>query len=336
MPALESKAYVFDPRPLYPLLISVKRYWVPGFESDDPTASTLILAHGTSFHNEHWEPVIEDLYSIIVNASTTGIQNVKIRDAWAIECPNHGDSAILNEAALAADRTPVFSWVSYGKAIHAVLSGQGKGLDVDFRTRNLVGVGHSMGAVSIVLSRMNEPAIPWQRAVLVEPMILHPDFDDGSNNTLAKGARRRRDVWASRDEARKIFLERSFKTWDPRLVDIYVRYGLRDLPTALHPDKAGVTLKCTKAQEEATYTEAEGRLKATSYLSTFCTLFPTHAIFGAIGDVVPAQNRDYIIDTVAQGKFKTVHLVQGAGHLAAHHNPTRVAELLCDGDALKF
>jgi hypothetical protein len=38
------------------------------------------------------------------------------------------------------------SWEEYARAIHLVLNGFGKGIDVDFLSRNLVGVGHSMGA----------------------------------------------------------------------------------------------------------------------------------------------------------------------------------------------
>jgi hypothetical protein len=62
MPALQSQSYVFDPTPHCPLLVSVKRYWVPEFESKDANAATLILARATGFHKELWEPVLDDLY----------------------------------------------------------------------------------------------------------------------------------------------------------------------------------------------------------------------------------------------------------------------------------
>jgi hypothetical protein len=41
------------------------------------------------------------------------------------------------------------SWEDYGWAIHLILNGLGKGIDVDFKSRNLVGVGHSMGAAAM-------------------------------------------------------------------------------------------------------------------------------------------------------------------------------------------
>lgn len=35
--------------------------------------------------------------------------------------------------------------------MHLVLNGLGKGIDVDFKSRNLVGVGHSMGACAVLV-----------------------------------------------------------------------------------------------------------------------------------------------------------------------------------------
>jgi len=41
------------------------------------------------------------------------------------------------------------SWEDYGRAIHLIVNGFGKGIDVDFQSRNLIGVGHSMGAAAM-------------------------------------------------------------------------------------------------------------------------------------------------------------------------------------------
>jgi hypothetical protein len=107
MPALRSQSYVFDARPHYPLLVSVKRYWVPEFESKDADAATLVLAHATSFHKELWEPVLEELYDQVASSSRANSSSPKIRDAWAIDCPNHGESAVLNEETLLSGYTPI-------------------------------------------------------------------------------------------------------------------------------------------------------------------------------------------------------------------------------------
>lgn len=96
MVSLASQSYVFDPRPNFPLLLTAKRYWSPTSRHlNDPDAFTLIFAHGTGFHKEHYEPTIQDLYGLIPDSGSP-----KIREAWSIDCPNHGDAAILNEETL--------------------------------------------------------------------------------------------------------------------------------------------------------------------------------------------------------------------------------------------
>ena len=110
--------------------------------------------------------VLEELYDRVADDFVTN--SPKICDAWAIDCPHHGESAILNEETLSSGYTPIcksyawpcrgycsiylcklprtVSWGEYARALHLVLSGFGKGIDVDFGSRNLVGIGHSMGA----------------------------------------------------------------------------------------------------------------------------------------------------------------------------------------------
>jgi hypothetical protein len=155
-------------------------------------------------------------------------------------------------------------------------------------------------------------------------MFLHPNFLYRTGKFLTESAIKRRDVWHSREEARKLFRERSLKSWDPRVIDLYVvricsmpdvlvvltavqRYGLRELPTLAYPDKAqGVTLKCTKVQEnvrycrpllptfldshplQATYTENPGHVHSRRFLSTYCMDVTTHVVFGAIPDMLCA------------------------------------------------
>lgn len=105
MAALCSESYVFDPRPNYPLVSTAKRYWrASSAVLNDPEALTLIFAHGTGFHKEQLEPTIEDLYKLLESGK------VKVREAWAIDCPNHGDAAILNEKILLLEYEPVCTW----------------------------------------------------------------------------------------------------------------------------------------------------------------------------------------------------------------------------------
>lgn len=94
-PVLHSESYTFDPRPFHPLVSSIKRYYLtpsPGIRD----GLTLIFASGGGFPKELWEPVIEDLLDV-VGKSQTGNSKIKIRELWALDAPNSGDSALLNE-----------------------------------------------------------------------------------------------------------------------------------------------------------------------------------------------------------------------------------------------
>ena len=112
---------------------------------------------------------------------------------------------------------------------------------MDFKSRNLVGVGHSMGASAMlalasiicvirrlifhhrsILTRVMHPVVPLSGAILVEPMFVRPDYLKNAHKFLVEGAVKRRDVWSSREEAHRIFRERSFKSWDPRCIDLQV------------------------------------------------------------------------------------------------------------------
>lgn len=96
-------AYTIPPASDYPFYMTAKRYWVPEIEensSKNPDAQTLIVLHSTSYHKEIWEPVLQVLYNLLTESFRDGSSNrtkvASVRDVWAIECPNHGESAYLN------------------------------------------------------------------------------------------------------------------------------------------------------------------------------------------------------------------------------------------------
>ena len=99
---------------------------------------------------------------------------------------------------------------------------------------------------------------------LIEPIIqLGPP--DGPHAALPSSYRP--DLWPSRSAAEGSFRKNKFfKTWDPRVLEKYLCYGLRETPTALYPtptkleQNSGVqspdqpvTLTTTKHQEAWTY-----------------------------------------------------------------------------------
>lgn len=80
---------VFNPRPRFPFVVTMKRYPNSG---EDQKGFTLILTHGNGFPKEVWEPIIERIFL----TENTKLNGSHIREAWAIDAPNHGDAAALN------------------------------------------------------------------------------------------------------------------------------------------------------------------------------------------------------------------------------------------------
>lgn len=93
---------LLEPDQNYSLYITAKKYWLPEFEAhwDDDDAVTLILLHSTSFHKETWQPTLERIFHRASSHSRISSKTFNIKCAWAIDCPNHGVSAALNEEAL--------------------------------------------------------------------------------------------------------------------------------------------------------------------------------------------------------------------------------------------
>lgn len=98
--------------------------------------------------------------------------------------------------------------------------------------------------------------------ILLDPVIqeksaeLDPSKANEPRANLARMSTFRRDIWPSREEAAASFAKSPFyKTWDQRVLQRWVDYGLRETPTALHPDAKSpqVALATTPAQEVFTF-----------------------------------------------------------------------------------
>ncbi|KAJ7432133.1 Alpha/beta hydrolase fold-1 [Mycena galericulata] len=328
MSSLASQSYVFDPRPNFPLLLAAKRYWSPSSPYlNDPDALTLILTHGTGFHKEHYEPTLEDLYSMML-ARPGG---PKIREAWSIDSPNHGDAAVLNEKTLLWGYEPIFGWQEYARGLHAFLSGLGTGVDVDFSTRRLIFIGHSFSAVSLIFSLTYQPEVKPECLIMLELMCLKVDAIAKLMKFLVDGSSKRRVIWPSREEAYQSLKARPlWKAWDDRVLRTYVEHGIRTLPTREYPDQQGVTLKCTRAQELATYRDTHASSVVYRMMGTIVNRFPTHLVYGAIDDYLPRDVKDDFLKNGVGGEQHLASLIRipNAGHLVAQTHPRAFAETI--------
>lgn len=119
--------------------------------------------------------------------------------------------------------------------------------------RPIVGFGHSMGGNNLVNLSLMHPRL-FTTLVLMDPVIQRWP-NPKANFAPARASARRRDRWPSRKIAAEAFKKSKFyQTWDPRVLENWIQYGLRDLPTTLHPEVQSsgdveVTLSTTKHQE---------------------------------------------------------------------------------------
>ncbi len=183
------------------------------------TGPTVVLAHATGFHGRYWDPVAE-----LLTASWRVV---------SFDFRGHGDSTLpadapLDWAHLAQDLSRVAEW----------LRAKGAG--------PLFAVGHSMGGATIVESSLEDPD-RFRAAWLFEPVIF-PDAVSPSENPLAERARRRRDVFPSREAAYDRFATSSlFALATPAGLHAYVDYGFVDQPDGT------VRLKCAPRVEAAVF-----------------------------------------------------------------------------------
>lgn len=128
--------------------------------------------------------------------------------------------------------------------------------------RPIVGIGHSMGGCHLVqLSLMH--ARLFTTLILIDPAFARVPLEKG-NAGQAVASTKRRDKWPSRKAAEASFKQSKFyQGWDPRALDLWIKHGLRDLPTLIYPDadnshstkhiEPEVTLTTTKHQEVFTF-----------------------------------------------------------------------------------
>ncbi|GKZ71936.1 hypothetical protein AnigIFM50267_007982 [Aspergillus niger] len=238
------------PRTTYPqdapVKISIKKYTPKTNQNPQEGDITIIGAHGVGFLKELYEPLWEDL---LARSKQDGF---RIRAIWIADCANQGASGVQNENIMGNET----SWFDHARDLLHMIN--------HFREdmpRPIMGVGHSAGGSQLILLSLMHPRL-FSSLTLLDPYLI-PDNRDANALTLVYLTVTRRDIWSSRKEAEK-FIRRALRSWDPRVLDCWARYGFRNLPTAIHPDankdkgdnEVPVTLTTTKHQEAFTLARA--------------------------------------------------------------------------------
>jgi len=181
-----------------------------------------------------------------------------------------------------------------------------------------------------------QPLFPFSSLILIEPL-LSPA---GSHHLrrlrelLVKGAYERRDVWPDRQHAMLTLRSRDRTSkWDPRILQIFVKYGIVEHPGARFAEGAypGVTLACSRDQEAAMYRDPDGATKPMQTLNNFCRMHPVHLILGNVADFVPKRVHQVLIDG---RNWASTTSIEGAGHLIVQEVPDRLGKAVYNALAM--
>ncbi|KAF9446804.1 hypothetical protein P691DRAFT_672782 [Macrolepiota fuliginosa MF-IS2] len=314
----------------YPLYITAKRYYVKELEDveGDPDAVSILALHSTSFHMETWEPTLEVLFGLLVK---NGTGKVKVREVWAVDCPNHGHAGVLNREILKRGGSAIVPGCEhYATAVHRFLVNAPRALGVDFSKRRFVGLGHSLGANSILLLQMLEPVFTFISLIIVEPML-----SPGGERHLAKlrvqlvdGAKRRTREWPDRETAFSSFKSNPrTANWDESVLRAFVKHAIA--PTSSN----AVGLACMHEQEvvrdpHAMYLDVEGATKPVEELTRLCSLLPVHLVLGLHKDFIPQNVHEDLLDPASGRKYASVTEIPDVGHLIPQRIPNKLGALI--------
>ncbi|GJJ08280.1 hypothetical protein Clacol_002490 [Clathrus columnatus] len=283
------------------VFVAVKRY-TPRLQSTRHQPSTglsLVLTHGVSFHKELWEPTLTRLFDQQLQPGCA----FRIREAWAIDSPNHGESASLNERLINSGFL-----LTYRDFARGVIAFFESGL-IDIKRSTIIGIGHSAGSAPLIWA-----ANKWYRAfhqspfsalILLEPPIISMQLDakyDHFNSMLAARAKRRRGTWSSKQEA-SMWIKKQQQKWDPQCAALFQEFGLRF-------DNNSVSLSCNGAQEAACYSVSEQ-----DEVLNILKVRPLLMIHRN------PEIRENIVDRSQGRTMASIEWMPGVGHFAPIENP---------------
>ncbi|KAM0723177.1 hypothetical protein Q7P37_001377 [Cladosporium fusiforme] len=248
------------------LKLAIKQYTPRDNTSPKPGDVTIIGGHANGFPKELYEPLWDDLYLKLK------AKGVNIRSIWIADAAHQGASGVLNERKLGDDP----SWNDHPRDLFLMIN--------HFRSQiqqPIVGVGHSMGGCHLVNLSLMHPRL-FTTLILMDPVIQRLPSRQG-NYGPAKASTFRRDRWPSRQAAEASFKRSKFyQSWDPRVLDLWIKHGLRDLPTYLHSEAtpASGTLPTPNADPSSATvppeksTETEVTLTTTKHQEVFTFMRP--------------------------------------------------------------
>ncbi|KAI0343802.1 alpha/beta-hydrolase [Trametopsis cervina] len=303
--------------------IAAKRYTSPSAGRENADGFTLICCHGLGQHKEQWDPILEMLFSLHSQ------RHPRIREAWTFDWQHHGDSALLN-ADILHNNTKVVDLRVWAAAIAGFIkSGRVDG-------HRLVGLGFSSGTVAISLStEYLNGAMSYCGMILIDPSMMdsemwrdHHKEIQPVTELVSKGAKMRRDGWASREHALKSLLNQyPYDCWDPRIVQVYVDHALYETTDA--SGKVVVRRKTPAMQEaDAFFLNLEITWDGLETAAAIQGRVPIHMVLGTEFDLMPTMVRESMVDKKKGRVWASVTHVEDVGHMVVQEKTDEVTQII--------
>jgi pimeloyl-ACP methyl ester carboxylesterase len=250
---------------------------------DGPPA---LLVHATGFHGRALGPLARGLGGRL--------------HCLALDLRGHGESGVTADLD--------FDWVGFGTDVLTAVDALG--------LEGPVGIGHSCGGAALLLAEEARPGT-FSTLYCFEPVVVpfdHPPSPDPSG-PLARGARQRREIFASRQEALANYASKPpLCALDPEALAAYVEFGFEDLPDGT------VRLRC-RGENEALIYERGFRHPAFSRLAAVDC--PVVLACGGESDDFGPVTLELLVEHLANGR---VEVLAGLGHFGPLERPGVVAD----------
>jgi pimeloyl-ACP methyl ester carboxylesterase/catechol 2,3-dioxygenase-like lactoylglutathione lyase family enzyme len=253
------------------------------FGGDGPP---VVLHHATGFHAWMWTPIARALterYRVV-----------------AVDARGHGDS----------EKPPSgYSWEAFIADLVAFVESLGLG--------RVFGVGHSLGGTTTAGAAAERPDLFTMVAAL-DPILIPREFRNVTtgDNPMALAALRRRERWASADDAFRSYRGRGpFAKWSDEMLRLYVDHGFV-------ADDGAVRLKCPAAVESQVF----GMAPHFDSWSVFDRLaVPTLLLRGSLSDAFSAKDAAEALRRLHDGEL---HTLVDSSHMFPMEKPDEVVEAL--------
>jgi pimeloyl-ACP methyl ester carboxylesterase len=249
----------------------------------------LLLSHATGFHGCVYGPMAAVLRERF--------------HCWALDYRGHGDSEAPPEDNV--------EWNVFGDDALAVAEA--------LHLHGAIGFGHSMGGSTLLMAQLARPAT-FAGLVLFEPIAFPPNPSEGERTSpIIAGARRRRAVFPSRDDAYANYASKPpLDVLTPDALRAYVDHGFVDQPDGT------VRLKCDPEHEAAIF---EAGVRQDTFSRLGAVDCPVLVLAGSGVENPPGALAPVVAEALPHGRF---HCFEELTHLGPMQNPEHVAAAVVD------